>query len=94
MIKMPMIITCKSSECAYNMDMKCHALAITVGASAPICDTFVKRTTKGGDRDANGGVGACKVEQCKYNMALECSAESINVDMRSGQAECATFAAS
>jgi hypothetical protein len=27
-------------------------------------------------------------------MALECSAETISVDMRSGQAECATFSAS
>jgi hypothetical protein len=92
MMKMPMINACSITECAYNMEKRCHALAVTIGDNFPRCDTFMKRDSKGGDMDAIGGVGACKVEKCKYNMNLECSAESINVSMHSGQAECATFA--
>jgi hypothetical protein len=91
MIKMPMITKCKITECAYNTDMKCHALAITVGGSIPICDTFLKSSKKGGDKDANAGVGACKVEACKFNQEFECSAESVMVSMHADQAECDTF---
>lgn len=92
MMQMPMINMCKISDCAYNMNNKCHALAITVGGSLPKCDTFTKRAKKGGDKDVNGAVGACKVETCKFNTDLECAAESIDVSMHSGQAECVTFA--
>lgn len=91
MMKMPMIIACTITECAYNMEKRCHALAITVGGSTPICDTFLKRAGKGGDQDSIGGVGACKVTSCKFNLKLECSASGISVSMHSGQAECATF---
>jgi len=90
-MKMPMILDCKMIECAYNTKQKCHAMAITVGGPAPLCDTFLKRGQKGGVPDMNGGVGACKVDNCKFNQALECSAEAIHVGSHGDHAECDTF---
>ena len=90
-MKMPMILDCKMTDCAYNEKQKCHALAITVGGPAPLCDTFLKRTQKGGVADVTGSVGACKVDNCKFNQSLECAADGIHVDNRGGHAECNTF---
>ena len=91
-MKMPRILDCSMSDCAYNTDNMCHALAITVGASAPMCDTFLKLGKKGGIKDATGSVGACKVENCRFNDALECAADGIHVGRHSDHPECDTFA--
>ena len=90
-MKMPMINECSMADCAYNSEMKCHALAITVGGPAPLCDTYLQSTQKGGDGDLIGGVGACKVGNCMHNTALECSAANIQIGMHAGHAECDTF---
>ncbi len=90
-MKMPMISQCSMEDCAYNNDRKCHALAITVGGSAPLCDTFLKSPQKGGDTDSVAGVGACKVSSCVYNSSLECSSENIQVGNHGDHAECDTF---
>jgi hypothetical protein len=90
-MKMPMIIDCKMTECAYNTNKKCHAMAITVGGPAPLCDTFIKRGQKGGVQEMNGSVGACKVETCSFNNSLECTAEGIHVGVHADHAECDTF---
>lgn len=91
MMKMPMIIDCKMTECAYNANKKCHAMAITVGGPEPMCDTFLKRTKKGGVPDMNGSVGACKVANCNFNQSLVCSAEAIHIGVHDNHAECDTF---
>ena len=94
MMKMSRIMECQVSDCSYNMNKKCHTLAITVGDSGcPCCDTFVDAHKKGGDSDTIAGVGACKSENCMHNKSLECMADSIVVGMHSGHPDCQTFAA-
>ena len=91
-MEMPKISTCDVSECAYNKDNCCHALAITIGDPAgPKCDTFCASTVKGGDMMATGSVGACKCSRCNYNMDLECQASSISVGYRQNEVDCLTF---
>jgi hypothetical protein len=89
--KMPRIIDCQVTDCAYNSDKMCHAMAITVGDASPFCDTFLKKEQKGGALDVIGGVGACKVERCKFNDSLECSADGIHVGRHADSAQCDTF---
>ncbi len=91
-MKMPMIISCNMMNCAYNKDETCHAMAITIGASSPVCDTFIERAEKAGAMDMVGSVGACKVANCKFNESLECMAEDgIRMGMHTDHAECDTF---
>lgn len=93
-MKMPQITECDVSECAYNKDSMCHALAVTIGDDAhPRCDTFLSAAQRGGDTGWIGQVGACKVESCKYNKGFECSATSIRVaHHQTSCADCQTFA--
>ncbi len=91
---MPKITGCDASDCAYNIDKKCHALAITVGDSGcAMCDTFIKSGIQGGAPDMTGAVGACKASTCRFNKSLECTAGSIIVGLHSTHADCKTFAA-
>ena len=93
MMRMPMISICEVTDCSYNSDEKCHALAITVGDSlCAMCDTYDSSKSKGGDLSVSGGVGACKSDNCKYNKSLECIANSITVGMHADHADCMTFA--
>lgn len=81
---------CDVETCAYNKDKECHAMAITVGSSHPMCDTFTSSMNKGGV-DEQGSVGACRVSNCMYNKSLQCNAPGIDVGMHSGHADCNTF---
>ncbi|HAJ57297.1 MAG TPA: DUF1540 domain-containing protein [Candidatus Omnitrophica bacterium] len=91
-IQMPSILDCNASNCAYNRDEKCHAIAITVGGGAcPLCDTSWMSPKKGGMPDVSGGVGACKVESCQFNRSLECGAEGIHIKLHASHADCGTF---
>lgn len=90
-MKMPRVIDCSVTDCAYNSNSMCHAMAITVGSSTPLCDTFFKKERKGGAMDVIGGVGACKVESCKFNDSFECTADGIHVARHADKAECDTF---
>ena len=52
-IDMPIVSECLANECAYNVNMKCHARAITVGNSLHAgCDTYFARSghTKAAER--------------------------------------------
>jgi len=89
--KMPQIINCIVTECAYNSNNMCRAMAITVGSACAACDTFTKQSQKAGIPDATGSVGACKISSCKYNDALECTANGIHVGRHEDHAECNTF---
>lgn len=90
-MKMPKIDKCDVRDCSYNRGDRCHALAITVGGSHPMCDTYMHAAVRGGDREAIGGVGACKVDSCKFNKSLECSAGQINIGPHGNHADCKTF---
>jgi len=89
---MPKVSSCEISQCAYNMDNQCHAMAITVGDGAhPACDTFCPSVSKGGAMDMTAGVGACKVAGCVHNVSLECQADCICVGYKGAEADCLTF---
>ncbi len=88
---MPKILDCDMTNCSYNSNNECHAMAITVGGSSPICDTCLQASKKGGAMDMIGSVGACKVEICQFNQSLECSAQGIHVGHHTDHAECNTF---
>jgi len=91
-MKMPRVFACDATECAYNKDQQCHALAITVGdTKAAQCDTFWQSSEQGGDPDAIAGVGACHVSDCQYNKHLECSAPSVKIGHCGQEVDCLTF---
>jgi hypothetical protein len=93
-MEMPVIKSCDVTECAYNQKNECHALAITVGDSrGPMCDTFWRMDTKGGDPAQTGHVGACHMSQCMFNMDLECQAGGITVAKKGNEPDCITFKA-
>lgn len=90
-MSMPRIIDCNMSNCSYNDNMECHAMAITIGKSDHMCDTFMEGERKGGVKDMRGRVGACKNEMCKFNESLECASMEIHVGQHTDHAECDTF---
>lgn len=85
------IRSCAAENCAYNKDMVCHALAITIGSSHQQCDTFMEDSQKGGIAEAQGTVGACHMKVCRFNQSLECTAPAIVVGAHSHHADCSTF---
>lgn len=93
-IEMPEVMQCQATQCAYNMDTKCHARAITVGnMDQQLCDTMFV-TDRHTQREETAGVGACRSANCMYNEDLECQMETgIDVTLSGGQARCGTFAA-
>jgi len=94
MMSMSKISMCEMTTCSYNMDQKCHTMAITVGNGAcAACDTFTSMPMKGGAADMVGGVGACRRDACRHNSNLECVAGMVAIGMHSGHADCKTFAA-
>ncbi len=89
---MSKIARCDATDCSYNMNSKCHTMAITVGNSeCAFCDTYTKISEKGGAGDVIGGVGACRESDCKHNKSLECNAGSIDVGLHAGHADCVTY---
>lgn len=92
-LDIPKVSKCEATECSYNTNKGCHAVAITVGNStSALCDTFFKRSRKGGVDAINGGVGACKMESCRHNSDLECSVDSgVKISSMGGSAVCSTF---
>ena len=87
---MPGVKSCNVTDCAYLMNNQCHAMAITIGAHHPYCDTYFRNSSKGG-ADETGSVGACKVNNCMYNQKFECTAEGIDVRYHEDHADCSTF---
>ena len=89
---MPRVNKCEVTDCAYNKDKCCHAMAITVGNTVhPKCDTFCQSMVQGGDLACIAGVGSCKVSSCKFNKHLECQAPGIWVGYRQDEPDCMTF---
>jgi hypothetical protein len=93
-IDMPMVSQCSVTECAYNLEKKCHARAITIGNGIhPGCDTFFMTSGHVHEKKRMAGIGACKVGHCKHNADLECMAASINVARSGDSVSCMTFMA-
>lgn len=91
-MQMQQVKECSVSECAYNRDEICRALAITIGADGPLCDTFWTYDNKAGDPARLGAVGACKVISCVHNYDGECgSPGGIIVARKSARPNCVTF---
>ena len=91
-MEMPRVSKCEVTDCAYNVDKLCHAIAITIGDTVhPMCDTFCKSMTKGGDVSCIASVGACKVSMCSYNTDLECQASEISVGYKGSEPDCLAF---
>lgn len=87
----PQVRLCEVSECGYNGDRQCHAVAILVGDDHPRCDTFTPNHMRAGASGQRANVGACKVDHCTFNHNLLCSAPDILVAHHSGHADCVTF---
>ena len=92
-MQMSKIASCEVTDCSFNQNKQCHALAITVGGPevCACCDTYLHAAQKGGDAERTGGVGACKVDSCSFNSSFECSAPGIEVGLHQGPADCTTF---
>jgi hypothetical protein len=92
-MKIPKVLDCSISDCAYNSQKACHAMAITIGEapSDPICDTYFHSDVHGGIKDMTANVGACKTSACTYNHDFECTAADIHVGMKGRQPDCLTF---
>lgn len=91
-MNMPPVIQCDATDCCYNREKGCHALAVTLGAGQdPNCLTQCPGECKGGDPASIAGVGACKVSSCVHNRYLECWAPNINVGVVHGSVNCLTF---
>jgi hypothetical protein len=84
---------CEVSQCAYNIDDQCHAIAITVGGDGahPQCDTFCVYVEKGGETNKIARVGACKVASYTFNKRLECNSVDIMVGYKGDEIDCLTF---
>lgn len=89
----PKVISCAAESCAYNRGKVCHALAVTIGSSHQMCDTYLEDSQKGGAPDAQGSVGACHMKECRFNRLLECSAAAIEVGEHQKHGDCRTFRA-
>ena len=93
-LEMPAVRACNVEACAYNVDMGCHARAITIGDGIhPGCDTFLGGDVGHTHSGSIAGVGACKVSGCRHNADFECTAENINVGIEGGTVNCMTFKA-
>ena len=92
-MKMSPVQDCSASDCAFNKNQVCHALAINIGGPSgiPYCDTYTSSDEEGGDAEAHAGVGACKVAACEYNTHLECTASTIEVGFKQNKVACLTF---
>ena len=91
-MEMPKVSRCDVSECAYNMDKECHAMAVTIGDVVhPRCDTLCMAVNEDLDVNCFAGVGACKTIACSYNHGFECMASEISVGYNSDEVDCMTF---
>jgi hypothetical protein len=83
---------CAATECAYNDNRSCRALAITIGEpSAHTCATYAPKQAKGGRQMTIANVGACKASTCVNNSNLTCTAAQVTMGLEGGQVRCLTF---
>ncbi len=85
------VMSCQMSDCLFNHDSHCHAIAITIQNRSPVCRTCLKASSKNGVSGVKCSVGACREFQCRYNQGLNCMAEGIKVGPHKNNAYCLTF---
>lgn len=90
-MKMCKILDCDAKNCIYNKNKKCHTMAINIGDTEPICDTFMSSPSKGGFDDVIGGVGSCKVGSCSFNKSFECAAQGVHMSVIDNHVNCKTY---
>ncbi len=91
------VTNCKVSECAYNINNICHAMAITIGdGRCPRCHTFCRfiMNSKAGNTGVDASVGACRISSCIHNTGLACQAPEVLIDYKEQQPECLVFQSS
>lgn len=87
------VSNCAVSECAYNLERRCGAIAIVIASGPhPVCGTFLKTAGSSGKRIGDARVGECRYSICRHNANAKCNAGSIEVDYWWGQVDCRTFA--
>jgi hypothetical protein len=94
-MEMPLVLSCDMTDCDYNRNEQCHAMAVTIGDSDnPMCDTFwvtEGKKAKAGDPKQSGRIGACRMSQCIYNERLQCMSGSITVGQKEQNPMCRTY---
>ena len=88
-LDMAVVTGCEAEDCACNVDLRCHARAITIGdGERPACDTLVRGEPVPSLAETLTGVGACKMTGCLFNEDLECRAERIVLGDAGGGVHC------
>ncbi len=90
-VKMSQVLDCDAVNCVYNKDKKCHTLAVNVGDTEPLCDTFMAGPSKGGFEEVIGGIGACKVSGCSFNKSYECTSKGVHMSLVGDHVDCKTY---
>ena len=87
---MPLIVCCTGSNCSYNRNLTCNAMAVTVGGERQaLCHTFYQTDRKVAHPESVSFVGACRMEKCCSNRHLECTAFSgVSLVGHNGQVLC------
>ena len=84
---------CAVSECTYNMEQRCSAIAIVIASGPhPRCGTFLKTSNSSSGRIGDAQVGECRYSICRHNTDARCSAGNIEVDYWWGVVDCRTYA--
>ena len=90
-MKMSQVLDCDAVNCVYNKDKKCHTLAVNVGDTELLCDTFMAGPSKGGFEEVIGGIGACKVSGCSFNKSYECTSKGVHMSLVGDHVDCKTY---
>lgn len=85
------VVTCKVTECSYNMQEQCRAPQIEVGDDHPRCDTFTTSGATPSTKQEMPTVGACHVKHCSFNKSDNCDAPGITVMHHTSHADCGSY---
>lgn len=88
-----LVSRCAVSECAYNLEKRCCAIAIVIASGPhPVCGTFLRASGCSGKGTGDAHVGECRYSICRHNAHAKCIAGNIEVDYWWGYIDCRTFA--
>jgi len=85
---------CNVSDCVYNSNSSCHALAITIDDPTPAtCSTYKKAENgeSGGAEAQIANIGACKAAGCMHNENLMCTAGEVTIGVKDGKVSCLSY---
>ncbi len=85
-------LNCRAEDCVYNVDMRCNAHIIRVGATGQetFCDTYTRADAisaggfpRGSLDTEFGCIGSprvtCSVTRCAYNQSFGCRAHGVHI---------------